>query len=285
MRDVLEVRLTETHEGGGGVKIGIIGVGNIGSIILERLLISGKFDPDDITIHNRTRSKAERYAGRGVNIAESNAQLCENSDLIFLCVKPQDADEMLSQMGGVDMTDKIVISTMVGVKISKIKEKTGARKIVRIMPNVPAMIGKGITPAAFSDDFSADEIERVVDVLKVLGKVVKIREKHLPAVTALSGSGPAFVFVVVEALIDAGLRSGLSYDISRELVLETLKGSAELLQVKGNHPGEFRHMVTSPAGTTIEGIFSLEREGIRGVLMKAIFDTYKRAQEFENFNT
>ncbi len=117
--------------------------------------------------------------------------------------------------------------------------------------------------------------------METLGKVVEVPEKHMAAVTSLSGSGPAFVFVLIESLIDAGLRLGLSYDLSRELVIETLKGSAELLQVMGNHPGEFRHIVTSPAGTTIEGIYSLEREGIRGILMKAIYDTYKRAKQFE----
>ncbi len=266
------------------MRIGIIGVGNIGSIILERLLLSGKYDPDDITIHNRTRSKIEKYAERGVRIADTNAELCENSDLVFLCVKPQDSEEMFSQIENVNFDDKIIVSTMVGVKIDRIRRKLGASKVVRIMPNVPAMIGKGITPMAFSEGFPEEEMEKVMEVIKVMGKVVRIREKHLPAVTALSGSGPAFVFIVIEALIDAGLKLGLSYEISRELVLETLKGSSELLQVKGNHPGEFRHMVTSPAGTTIEGIYSLEREGIRGVLMKAIFDTYQRAKEYEDFN-
>ena len=264
------------------MKIGIIGVGNIGSIILERLLISGKFDPEDITIFNRTRSKMERYRQRGVKLASSNQELCENSDLIFLCVKPQDAEELFRQIESVDFSSKILVSTMVGIKIGYMKERLKAERIVRIMPNVPAMIGKGITPTAFSESFSDAEKEKVFEILSTLGKVVEIKEKHLPAVTALSGSGPAFVFVVIEALIDAGLKLGLSYEVSRELVLETLKGSSELLQVKGNHPGEFRHMVTSPAGTTIEGIYSLEREGIRGILMKAIFDTFKRASDFED---
>ncbi|RAM60027.1 pyrroline-5-carboxylate reductase, partial [Mesotoga sp. SC_3PWM13N19] len=102
------------------------------------------------------------------------------------------------------------------------------------------------------------------------------------AVTALSGSGPAFVFVIVESLIDVGLKMGLSYDVARELILGTLGGSVELLKVKGNHPGEFRHLVTSPGGTTIEGIYSLEREGLRGTIMKALFDTYLRAREINS---
>ncbi len=263
------------------MRVGIIGVGNIGKIILERLLISGKFSPEEIVIYNRTRSKAQKYADRGVKIAPDNRTLVEKSDVVFLCVKPQDSDVMFRQIEGADTREKTFVSTMVGIKISQISEKTGSRYAVRIMPNIPAMIGKGITPTSFSDAFDEERKREVVHILETLGKVVEVPEKHMAAVTSLSGSGPAFVFVLIESLIDAGLRLGLSYDLSRELVIETLKGSAELLQVMGNHPGEFRHIVTSPAGTTIEGIYSLEREGIRGILMKAIYDTYKRAKQFE----
>ncbi len=263
------------------MSVGIIGVGNIGKIILERLLISGKFDADEIIIHNRTRSKVEKYAERGVEIAPDNRTVVEKSDFIFLCVKPQDADTMFSQIEGVNASEKVFISTMVGVKIEEIMRKTGSKYVVRIMPNVPAMIGKGITPTSFSNEFDEEKKREVYRILETLGRYVEIDEKHMAAVTAISGSGPAFVFVLIEALIDAGLRLGLSYDLSRELVIETLKGSAELLQVMGHHPGEFRHIVTSPAGTTIEGIYSLEREGIRGILMKAISDTYRRARDYE----
>jgi len=263
------------------LRIGIIGVGNIGKIILERLLISGKFSPEEITIYNRTRSKAQKYEERGVKIAPDNKTLVEKSDVVFLCVKPQDSDAMFKQIEGADTKGKVFISTMVGVKISQISERTGSEYAVRIMPNVPAMIGKGITPTSFSEAFDQQAKKKVIQILETLGKVVEVPEKHMAAVTSISGSGPAFVFVLIESLIDAGLRLGLSYDLSRELVIETLKGSAELLQVMGNHPGEFRHIVTSPAGTTIEGIYSLEREGIRGILMKAIYDTYKRAKQFE----
>ncbi|MCL4407965.1 MAG: pyrroline-5-carboxylate reductase, partial [Thermotogae bacterium] len=119
------------------------------------------------------------------------------------------------------------------------------------------------------------------DVFLLFGVLVEIEEKHFAAVTALSGSGPAFIFVIIEALVDAGMKLGLSYDTSMELVIETIKGSAELLQKEGKHPGEFRHLVTSPGGTTIEGIYSLEREGLRGILMKMIFDTYKKALELQ----
>jgi len=265
------------------MKIGIIGVGNIGRIILRRMRNSRRLDVGEILINSRTRSKIENLAGGKVRLAENNAQLARECDVIFLCVKPQDAPTMFAQLEGVDMEEKVLISTMVGIKIAELQEKLSANLVARIMPNVPAMIGRGIIPVSFSSVLKVSQAVRelVLEILSTLGKVVEIDEKHMAAVTALSGSGPAFVFVLIEALIDAGLRLGLSYDLSRELVIETLKGSAELLQKKRNHPGEFRHIVTSPAGTTIEGVYSLEREGIRGSLMKAIYDTYKRAQHFE----
>jgi len=268
------------------MRIGIIGVGNIGKIILNRLLRTRKVEKDDIIVNSRTKSKIEHLAKRGINIAKDNREVVEKADVIFLCVKPQDSGEMFRQIEGAAVDEKMFISTMVGVKIKDIAEKTGGKYITRIIPNVPAMIGKGIIPATFSRELMENDEKKqeIIWLLSSLGKVVVIPEKHMAAVTALSGSSPAFVFVVIEALIDAGIRLGLSYDLSRELVIETLKGSAELLQRKGNHPGEFRHIVTSPAGTTIEGIYSLEREGIRGTLMKTIYDTYQRAKHFEDGN-
>ncbi len=265
------------------MKIGIIGVGNIGKIILQRLKRARNMDIEEILIHSRTISKIVNLEGGKVKITSSNAELAEKADVVFLCVKPQDANVMFKQLEGVDMEEKVVVSTMVGIKTEYIQKRLLTPLVARIMPNVPSMIGRGIIPVSFSEVLkdSPSTKEMVLKILSTLGKVVEIEEKHMAAVTALSGSGPAFVFVLIEALIDAGLRLGLSYDLSRELVIETLKGSAELLQRKGNHPGEFRHLVTSPAGTTIEGIYSMEREGIRGILMKAISDTFRRARYFE----
>jgi pyrroline-5-carboxylate reductase len=116
-------------------------------------------------------------------------------------------------------------------------------------------------------------------MLKPFGSIIEVKERLISSVTALSGSGPAFVFVIVEALIDAGIKLGLSYEVAMEMILQTLRGSVELLENEKKHPGELRHIVTSPAGTTIEGIYSLEQSGLRGILMKTIFDTYQRADE------
>lgn len=262
------------------MNIGIIGVGNIGKIFLEKSIQSNGLEIDRVNICDLSKEKVREYLGEVfVNFYEKPKDLCENSDIILTAVKPQDAGELLDQIKDIDFSNKVIISPMTGITIDKISKVTGAKNIARIMPNIPAAIGKGVTGICFSREFDSSFNKATLGIIETLGKSVTIKEKDFPAVTALSGSGPAFVFVIVESLIDVGLKMGLSYDKSRELILETLKGSIDLLEEKGNHPGEFRHLVTSPAGTTIEGIYSLEREGLRGTIMKVIFDTYLRAKE------
>jgi|UniRef100_A0A7V3RDI9 pyrroline-5-carboxylate reductase len=258
------------------MKIGIIGVGNIGSIIAEILLEKGH----ELFLVNRRIAKLKKFEGK-VKIF-SKIEEIPNVDVLFLCVKPQDAKSILTRIPE-SSEKRIFISTVTGLKISEIRYYL-SDDIVRIMPNIPISIGKGVVGLSYSQDFNEIRITDVRDLLSPFGTLVEIEEKYFAAVTALSGSGPAFIFVIIEALVDAGMKLGLSYDTSMQLVIETVKGSAELLQKEGKHPGEFRHLVTSPGGTTIEGIYSLEQEGLRGILMKMIFDTYKRAVELQDDN-
>ncbi|MFW6172751.1 MAG: pyrroline-5-carboxylate reductase [Elusimicrobiota bacterium] len=258
------------------MNIGIIGVGNIGSIFAERLVTANE---NHIVIFDRNTQRTESFKGKNdVEIANSLVELVNNSDLIILAVKPQDAGDLLEELRKLNVSEKILISTITGVTTEKIKKLADAKYIARIMPNVPAAIGKGVTGLHYDRPLNNEKRKMIYTLLKKLGEIVEIEEKHFSAVTALSGSGPAFVFVIVESLIDIGLKMGLSYDKARELVIDTLIGSGELLKAKGSHPGEFRHLVTSPAGTTIEGIYSLERDAFRGTIMKALFDTYTKAK-------
>lgn len=258
--------------------IGIIGVGNIGSIIAKRLVESGEFKPQEVVLANRSYKKLQPFSKDGYRTA-TNKEIIDMCETIFLCVKPQDSERLFSEITQAD--GKILISTMTAVSIEKIIQRTGCKSVVRIMPNIPAMIGKGVIGAARSEQLDNNAWKRCCKILSSLGQVIEVEEEHLAAVTALSGSAPAFVFVIIEALIDAGIRMGLSYETSRLMVLETIIGSAELLLKLGNHPGEFRHVVTSPAGTTIEGIYRMEREGIRGALMKTIHETFLKAIQLQ----
>jgi len=258
------------------MKVGIIGIGNIGSILLKRFLQMES--PLKLYVFNRSPQKLDPYRELGnVVCCSSGAKVCEQAKIVFLAVKPQDVSALFEQIKEVDFTGKVVVSTMAGISIKVIEEELNVEKVVRIMPNIPGMIGKGVTGVSFSSAVSKNERDLVLELLGAIGNTVEVKERDFAAVTALSGSGPAFIFVIVEALIDIGLKMGLSYDKARELILDTVIGSVELLKVKGNHPGEFRHLVTSPSGTTIEGIYSLEREGLRGTIMKTILDTYIRA--------
>ncbi|MFO7882125.1 MAG: pyrroline-5-carboxylate reductase [Kosmotogaceae bacterium] len=259
------------------MNIGVIGVGNIGSIFVERLIDT---DENHIVIYDRNPLRMDSFAGEdNVKAAGSVDEVVDKSELLIVAVKPQDAGELLEELRKVSVSEKILVSTITGVTTEKIKKLAGANFIARIMPNVPAAIGKGVTGLHLDDSLDDEKKEKVLSILKKLGAVVEVEEKHFSAVTALSGSGPAFVFVIVESLIDIGLKMGLSYDKARELIIDTLIGSGELLKERGSHPGEFRHLVTSPSGTTIEGIYSLERDAFRGTIMKALFDTYIKAKE------
>jgi pyrroline-5-carboxylate reductase len=262
------------------MKIGIIGVGNIGSIFVEQLK-----EDKEITLYlfDKHKDKTGPFEGKKrCDCADSAEEIARECDIIILSVKPQDSIPLLKGLKDFDFKHKIIISTITGISIARIREEINAKKVARIMPNVPSAIGKGVTGVCYSQGFDQAGKDAVNCILSKLGIVIEIEEKAFPAVTALSGSGPAFVFVVIESMIDIGLKMGLSYDVSRELVLGTLIGSAQLLEARGNHPGEFRHLVTSPAGTTIEGIYSLEREGLRGTIMKAINDTYERAKSISD---
>ncbi len=253
------------------MKVGIIGVGNIGSIIADLLIQKGH----EVHLVNRHIEKLRKYEG----IAQTylDVEKIPETEILFLCVKPQDALGVLKRIPR--SSKRILISTVAGLTINEISSYLGDG-VVRIMPNIPISIGKGVIGISY-DDKSSLEKKKVEELLLPFGKLVEVSENLFPAVTALSGSGPAFVFVIIESLVDAGMKLGLSYEISMNLVLETMKGSAQLLEHEAKHPGELRHLVTSPAGTTIEGIYSLEQQGLRGILMKTIFDTYKRALQLQ----
>ena len=255
------------------MRVGIIGVGNIGSIIAKVLLKQGY----ELHLVNRHVDKLRKFEGLAHTYLE--VEKLPELDALFLCVKPQDAIGALKKVPSY-RTKRLLISTVTGVTIGEIASYVND-DVVRIMPNIPISIGKGVIGISYCKE-CLNRKGDVQSLLSPFGKLVEVDESLFPAVTALSGSGPAFIFVIIESLVDAGLKLGLSYETAMKLTIETFRGSSDLLEKEGKHPGELRHVVTSPAGTTIEGIYSLEREGLRGIIMKTIFDTYKRAVELQN---
>jgi len=277
-------------KGADTMKLGIIGIGNIGGIFTVRFSQELKGENGhEIWIFDTNREKADSlcqvYAEKNkeleyVHISSSPVELCSRAEIIFLAVKPQDAFVLFEQIKEVDFSSKTILSTMAAITLETLENALVTRNIVRIMPNVPISIGKGVIGMTTLSTLSEEKNKEILRLLEGLGLVVDIKEKDFAALTALSGSSPAFVFVIVETLIDSGLMMGLSYDVSKKLVLGTLEGSARLLQEQDDlHPAVMKNKVTSPGGTTIEGIYQLEREGLRGILMKIMLETFNKAQK------
>ena len=219
-----------------------------------------------------------------VKTVPDNRELVEKSDILILAVKPQVVKKVLENVRDLIDAKKLVVYMAAGVPISTILAvlKTGQDRkynIVRTMPNTPALVQEGVTAIAAGENVSKADIQIAHRLFEAVGKTVDVDEVHLDAVTGLSGSGPAYIFMIIEALSDAGVKMGLSRDVSNILTIQTVLGSAKLAQESGKHPGELKDMVTSPGGTTISGLHTLEAGGLRTTLMNAVESATKRSRE------
>ena len=216
-------------------------------------------------------------------VTDDSGALAKKCDIIILAVKPQSMKGVLESIAA-DMDDKkLVISIAAGIPIKTINEclnPDGKKKlgVVRTMPNTPALVHEGVTALAVNGNVSAGDLKVAHRIFEAVGKTVDVSEAHLDAVTGLSGSGPAYIFMIIEALSDAGVKMGLSRDVANILTLQTVLGSAKLAMESGKHPGELKDQVTSPGGTTISGLHTLEKGGLRTTLMNAVEEATKRSQ-------
>ena len=262
------------------MKLGFIGCGKMGAALLEGTLGAGAFSPGDIFVSDSIATVAESVAQRfGAIHCRDNASLVENCDTVMLCVKPADA---LTALGAVREAGKsvLVISIVAGVSIATLRAAAGGScRVVRVMPNTPALVGKGAAAFATGDNVSDEDIRVVEAILKSVGTVASVKEDLLDAVTGLSGSGPAYVYVIIEALADAGVLMGLSRDLAQTLAAQTVAGGAEMVLRTGMHPGRLKDMVTSPGGTTIAGLEALEKGGLRASLYSAVRAATERSKD------
>lgn len=216
----------------------------------------------------------------GISCLETEDQVFEEADYVFFALKPQVFPHIKEKGVGREYRD-VIISIMAGVDLDALREAYPYAQIVRSMPNLPALVGQGITGVSFSDNFPPEKKDLVEELLESIGKTLIIEESKIDALTGLSGSGPAFVFQFVEALADAGVYCGLSREEANLLAAATLAGSANMLLETGEHPGQLKDKVTSPAGTTIEGIKALEEMGFRHAVMSAVISSFKKAQDLK----
>ena len=262
-------------------KIAIIGGGRLGESLLRGLLSSGWRTEEDLVVTARREERraelAERY---GVSTSETNAQAVAEARLVVLSVKPQDIDAVVEEIAPAVTREHTVLSVAAGVTTATIESllPPGSR-VVRAMPNAPSVVGEGIAAISGGKSTTEEDLALAEDALGHLGAVVRVAEYDLDAVTALSGSGPAYFALLAEAMIEAGLLLGLSREVSTRLVVQTMLGSALLLRDEGMHPVELREAVTSPGGTTTRAIRELERSGVRAAFLNAINAATERSRE------
>ena len=262
-------------------KIAILGSGNMGEALVKGLLRAGKAAPEALTCSEPRAERREEMQKRyGVHVTADNRAACAQADIIVIAVKPQSIDVLLDEIAPAVDAKKLVISIAAGVPIGAIARKLGAGvRIIRTMPNTPALVGAGATALARGPHATDGDLEQALALFEAVGVAVVVEEHHLDAVTGLSGSGPAFVFMAIEALADGGVKVGLARPIALALAAQAVMGSAKLVLETGEHPGRLKDQVTSPGGTSIAGVHALESGGFRAALIAAVEAATKRSRE------
>ena len=252
--------------------LGFVGGGNMAEALVKGLLHAKVVPPEDIIVSDvKTERLAHFTELHGVRTTQDNHELVRTSDVIVLSVKPQVIDKVLALIGGDVKSGQLVISVAAGVPVSAIEARLPeGTHVVRTMPNTPATVQAGATAIAPGTHATDDDLEVARSLFAAVGRVVTLDETLLDAVTGLSGSGPAYVMLMIEALADGGVKVGLHRDTALLLAAQTVYGSAKLLLDTGEHPGRLKDMVTSPGGTAIAGLHTLESGGLRRTLIDAV---------------
>ena len=262
-------------------RIGVIGAGKIGSAIVRGVIRAGLVTSDQVMASDVSDALRQSIATElGIKVTSDNGAVCDFASVVILAVKPQIVDSVVKEMAKKLGQTKLLISVAAGVPLSRIEASLaqGAR-VVRVMPNIPCVVGAGASAYAGGAHATAKDLERVGLVLSSFGIALPVEEKSLDAVTGLSGSGPAYVFLFIESLADGGVQVGLSRDVALKLALQTVYGAARMALETTKHLGELKDEVTSPGGTTIAGLYALEQRGFRGTVMDAIVSATRRSQE------
>jgi len=260
--------------------IGFIGSGNMAEALIKGILAGGLYGPADICVADVLKDRLNYLADEyKVRPADSNTTLAAGSDIVILSVKPQNISEVLEEIKGSLKSGAVVISIAAGVTTERISGCLGQVQVVRVMPNTPALIGRGAS-ALYSNNAAAGSMQMAVKLFSAVGKAVVVdSEDMIDAVTAVSGSGPAYFFLMMEEMIKAGEKLGLSSDVARELVLQTACGAALLADSSGSSPSELRKKVTSPGGTTEAAIKVFSEERFSELVTKALTAARDRSVE------
>jgi pyrroline-5-carboxylate reductase len=261
--------------------IAILGIGNMGSALMKGIINAKLTPPKKIIACDIDLPRLQAIAAEWkIRIAADLSAAAEISEILLLCVKPQTLASVLQTIKPVIRPDHLVISIVAGVRIEFIQQMLGTKLgIVRAMPNIAATVDEGAAALAYGEHVSAEQQEIAKSIFEAVGDAVVVSEDQLDAVTGLSGSGPAYIYMVIESLIDGGVKMGLSRDIATKLAIQTVLGSAKLAKTSRLHPAILRDQVTTPGGTTINAIHELESHGLRAMLINAVVTATERSKE------
>ncbi|MFJ8628776.1 pyrroline-5-carboxylate reductase [Kitasatospora sp. NPDC093550] len=262
-----------------GQKIAFLGTGKIGEALLSGLLRAGK-DPADVLVTARRPERAAELAARYGVVAVSNTEAAKLADTLILAVKPQDMGTLLEELAPHVGVDRLVISAAAGVPTAWFEERLAAgTPVVRVMPNTPVLVDEGMSVISGGSHATEEHLARTEEIFSSVGKALRLPESQQDAATALSGSGPAYFYFLVEAMTDAGILLGLPRQVAHDLIVQSAIGASVMLRDSGEHPVKLREAVTSPAGTTISAIRELENHGVRAALLAALEAARDRSRE------
>jgi len=261
-------------------KIGFIGAGNMAEAIIKGVIDAGLYTADEIIASEVYEQRRKYIADKlGIDVHEDNSAVAKSTKFIVLSVKPQQIDEVLTPIKGILTKDHLIMSIAAGITLSKLESYVPACRFVRVMPNQPCMVLESASAFSRGSKATSADCAAVESVLKAVGISFEVKEELLDAVTGLSGSGPAYAYIIIEALSDGGVLMGLPRDVSTKLAAQTLLGAAKTILETGEHPGKMKDIVCSPGGTSIQAVRVLEDCGLRSALINAVEASAMRSKE------
>lgn len=261
-------------------KLGIIGGGKIGEALAAGLVSKAFIAASDILIAEHLDSRRTELKAKSLQVTADNREAVRASNAVILAVKPKDISAVLDEIGSEFGPTKLLISVAAGIGIHQLESALPPHTpVIRVMPNMAISIGEGMSVLSPGSSVARDDIDWAAQLFRSVGRALVLEERHMDAVTGLSGSGPAYVYVVIESLADAALKLGLPREAAFELAAQTLLGAARNVLITGEHPAKLKDMVTTPAGTTVEGLYELEKGGVRTALMNAVIKAAERSKE------
>ncbi|NJM45426.1 MAG: pyrroline-5-carboxylate reductase [Alkalinema sp. RU_4_3] len=262
------------------IAFGMIGGGVMGEALLSRLIEQQVYAPSSVMVSDPMPERRQYLEAQyGIQVTDNNLEAATASEVLFLAIKPQVFGTVATQLKGEGSTKALVLSILAGTTLEQLEAGFPDRPVVRVMPNTPAAVGAGVSALSGGKLATVEHLAQARKILGTVGQVVEVPEHLMDAVTGLSGSGPGYVAIVIEALADGGVLSGLPRGVAMELAIQTVLGTATLIREKGMHPGQLKDLVTSPGGTTIAGVAKLESLGLRTALIEAVKAATDRSME------